>query len=81
MNKITGTNTATPSFHAWLMKQANRNDAVGDLARDYKTGVKRGIHGRASSADGLIKIFHAQRAIPAALETASRLKVEWMRIL
>ncbi|WP_404473438.1 hypothetical protein [Microbacterium aerolatum] len=71
--------STTPTFHAWVLKQTTRDDAVGDLARDYRTGVKRGIHGRASSPDGLIKILHAQRAIPAALEAASRLKEEWMR--
>lgn len=67
----------TPSFHAWVMDQANRDDAIGDLARDYKIGVRVRAHGRARSPEGLIKILQKYNASQAAIDTAARLQGEW----
>lgn len=79
MSKSRGTSTLNPAFHTWLLEQVSRDDAVGDLARDYQTGVELGIHERAERPEDLIEILHEQGAIPKAVDAAVRLGEEWMR--
>lgn len=68
-----------PDFHAWVLEQANRDDPVGDIARDYKTGTELEIHEPAESPDELIEILHEQGAIPKAIDAAVHLGEEWVR--
>ncbi|SEB55362.1 hypothetical protein SAMN04489806_1086 [Paramicrobacterium humi] len=79
MSTVHTTSTAEPaaSFHTWVLRQASRDDPIGDLARDYKTGVGLRVHGQASSPDGLIKILRKQNAIQKAIDAADRLRAEW----
>jgi hypothetical protein len=53
----------TPTFEAWLLRQVERDDPVGDLAKDYRDDRYDGkltytyllVHG---ACDGAIEAFH-----------------------
>lgn len=44
-------------FHDWLSAQADRDDPVGDLARDYVAGIAYNEHRPADAPDGLLAIL------------------------
>lgn len=73
------TDTSTAPFHDWLLSQADRDDAVGDLASDYRTGTELDIHKRAGGPDELIEILHEAGANEEVIDVAEKLRTTWNR--
>lgn len=65
-------------FHAWLSRQAGRDDVVGDLARDYSASVRNSDHRIAHTPDELLAILHETSHSPAAYDAATTAITEWM---
>ena len=65
-----------PSFRKWLRKQAKRDDAVGDIARDVK--VDPGLSGRVLlTFFDLESYLRSVDADPAAIQAAREAWSEW----
>ena len=57
------------TFRSWLQKQRNRNDAVGDFARDVRDDLdSRGIH----SVTGWVKYLNNRHACEGAIEAVKK---------
>lgn len=50
------------TFHDYLEAQADRDDALGDLARDYAEAIRRGEHGPVRDHHELHRILNARHA-------------------
>jgi len=61
------------TFGAWLKAQVNRNDPVGDLARDFVQSPGSG----ASSVNGIRRDLERHNAIPAAHDALDEAAREW----
>ena len=64
-------------FHDWLTAQADRNDPVGDSARDYTAGVSDSYHPVARTPDDLLSILHDVSPSPAAYDAGMAAIAEW----
>lgn len=64
-------------FHDWLSAQANRDDPVGDIARDYRAGIDYNQHGPAVAPDHLLTILLDAAASSAAYDAGVRAIAEW----
>ncbi|MFG1619523.1 hypothetical protein ACGFI3_42795 [Nonomuraea wenchangensis] len=70
------------TFGAWLTAQADRNDPVGDLARDYlaSCGCRRDScspRNRPRSVAGVRRNLDNHDAIPEAYDALDRAAAEW----
>ncbi|MHA7862331.1 hypothetical protein ACX1DX_13315 [Tessaracoccus sp. Y36] len=65
-------------FHRWLVKQADRDDRVGDLARDYSVAVRESSHGIAPTPEALLAILRDAGASDSAHDAAAEMIAEWM---
>jgi ribosomal protein S27AE len=66
-------------FHEWLIRQAGRDDVVGDLASDYLAGVRDSDHRVARTPDELLAIFHGVSHSSEAYDAVVSSIAEWMR--
>jgi ribosomal protein S27AE len=66
-------------FHDWLILQAGRDSAIGDLASDYVAGVRDSDHRIARTPDELLAIFHEVPHSPEAYDAVVSAIAEWMR--
>ena len=64
-------------FHDWLSAQANRDDPVGDIARDYRVGIDYNQHGPADAPSDLLTILLDAAASEAAYDAGVRAISEW----
>jgi hypothetical protein len=67
-------------FHDWLTVQADRNDPIGDFARDYTAGVGDSEHRVARTPDDLLDILHGVSPSPAAYDAGVAAIAEWFTI-
>ncbi len=67
---------ATP-FHDWLTTQTNRNDPVGDIARDYVGGIEHNIQSISVSAGDFLKGLVAVSPAPEVYDAAVSAIAEW----
>lgn len=70
--------TPTP-FHDWLTRQTDRDDPVGDVARDYATSVHWSEHGIAGTPGDLLAMFNEVDYAPKAYDALVRAITEYMR--
>lgn len=66
-------------FHDWLTLQVDREDPIGDLARDYVIGIRASEHGKANTASEMIALFHSLPHDPGAYDAVVEAITEWMR--
>ena len=57
-----------PPFHDWLSAQAERDDPVGDIARDYVAGIQFNEHSAADDPDDLLTVLHDASPSPSAYD-------------
>ena len=68
-------------FSVWLRRQADRPDAVGDLARDFAEGARSGTHGRRfTTPRGFRRTLHRMGACPGAFRALDHAASEWQAI-
>lgn len=67
---------ATP-LHDWLSAQAQRNDPVGDIARDYVDGIEYNQHGPADAPDDLLTTLLDAGTSDTAYDAGVRAISEW----
>lgn len=72
--------TETFPFHDWLILQADRKDAVGDVASDYYAGIHGSHHRIARTANDWLDILKEVPSSYEAYEAAEDAIVEWVRI-
>jgi hypothetical protein len=69
-----------PSFFKWLRAQVDRDDPIGDLARDYvedKCSPRRGGYPALASH---IRHAHHRDTDSLVLQAAARANAEWSRL-
>ncbi|MEV0453638.1 hypothetical protein [Catellatospora methionotrophica] len=66
-------------FHDWLIQQADRDNPVGDLARDYTAGIRDSEHGVAHTPGDLLTTLSEVPRSDEAYDAAVRAIAEWMR--
>ena len=67
------------NFDSWLRQQADRDDATGDIARDYIDATRRKVYRKVSGPGGLLKITrHRHSDVHAAAESAVAEYREWL---
>jgi hypothetical protein len=66
-------------FHDWLVQQANRQDAVGDLASDYSAGIRDSDHRIARTSDELLVVLSEVGYSPEAYQAAEHAIAEWKK--
>jgi len=64
-------------FHDWLMRQADRDDVIGDLAGDYFAGIQGSYHRIAGNAQELLDILREVSASPDAINSGVEAIIEW----
>jgi hypothetical protein len=64
-------------FHTWLISQAERDDPVGDMARDYSNGVNTSDHEPADSPEHLLDILERKWASDWGMDAARSATEEW----
>lgn len=64
------------SLHDHLLAAGNRDDPVGDLARDYQQGIARGVHGPVETFADFRATLGRLRACDAAQSALSQLQTE-----
>ena len=65
-------------FTAWLRRQVNRDDPIGDLARDFVEGARIGAHGRVyRTPEGLHDQLVLLGACHGAFRALDRAAFEW----
>lgn len=69
----------TAPFHDWLIRQAGRDDVIGDLAADYTAGVRDSDHRVARTPDELLAIFHEISHSSEAYDAVVSAIAEWIR--
>ncbi|WP_310964724.1 hypothetical protein [Nocardioides terrisoli] len=67
---------ATP-FHDWLIAQADRNDRVGDIARDYVGGIEYNIQSICASGGDFLEELVASWPSANAYDAAVHTIAEW----
>ncbi|MEU8238537.1 hypothetical protein AB0C07_09850 [Actinoplanes missouriensis] len=65
-------------FHDWLIRQAGRDDVIGDLADDYTAGVRDSDHRVARTPDEMLGIFYEVSHSPEAYDAVVSAIAEWM---
>jgi hypothetical protein len=70
---------ASTAFSTWLLAQAERDDPVGDLARDYGTGVETRAHGADHRTPEEVRrdVLDPCHASSGAYESLDRAEAEW----
>ena len=66
-------------FHAWLMRQVRRDDPIGDLARDYAEGVRRGEHDILPDASAAVEFFSSIISNLPVYDVALAAVSEWFQ--
>jgi len=70
----------TSPFHGWMVLQADRDDPIGDIARDYAAGVRDSDHRIARTADELMAILEEVGYSPDAYRAAEEAVAEWTKL-
>jgi hypothetical protein len=61
------------SFRSWLLEQVERNDPVGDLARDFQQDIRDGCLGGLRSFDSVSRHIHSRHTpVPGARSALHR---------
>lgn len=69
------------TFSAWLRLQRDREDPVGDLARDFIEGTLRGHHGRTyRTVHGFRRMLDRVGASPLVYLSLDRASAEFDRV-
>ena len=66
-----------PSFRSWLRQQENRDDGIGDLARDVAADWCLGSEGTVRSIREHMVTVHDP--VPTAMDALARASREWHR--
>jgi hypothetical protein len=69
--------TAAQAFGDWLRAQSERDDPIGDLARDYIAGLDDSNHRIAKTPEELLMIVDEVGCGPRVYEVAQAAGVEW----
>jgi hypothetical protein len=70
----------TSPFHDWLVLQADRDDPIGDIAKDYAAGVRDSDHRIAGTPDQLMEILEETGYSFNAYRAAEDAVVEWTKL-
>lgn len=67
-------------FHDWLVLQAERDDPIGDISKDYAAGVRDSDHRIARTPEELLEILEETRYSYDAYRAAEEAGAEWTRL-
>ena len=67
-------------FHDWLILQADREDPIGDISRDYAAGVRDSDHRIARTPGELTDILEETGYSHEAHQAAERAVAQWTRL-
>jgi hypothetical protein len=67
-------------FHDWLVLQADREDPIGDISKDYAAGVRDSDHRIARTPEELLEILEETGYSYDAYRAAEEAGAEWTRL-
>ena len=67
-------------FHDWVVLQADRDDPIGDISRDYAAGVRDSDHRIARSPEELLAIMNEVNASLNHYRAAEKAVAEWNKV-
>ncbi|WP_459793096.1 hypothetical protein [Arthrobacter sp. AD-310] len=68
-------------FHDWLVLQADRDDPIGDISKDYAAGVRDSDHRIARTPDELMEILEETGYSYDAYRAAEEAVAEWNKVI